>query len=342
MWFKTFSDFAHHPKVLRLMERNPKSYFKSLTLWQFGQCHTKKWLTDGFIANHYLPCLLPHTKHVKRYAEMLVDVGLWERCEGGYRYVNYTTYQESREKVEQRRECTAERVADLRRKKRDAKIVQIPHGDPHGDPCGETRTQRNQALTEDVTALRDRDIYYYNNINMQDPKKAESHNEKMPLGEIVASVLHRPPGAVMDPKDTIETLQQLSIWATKHDWSPLNATQEDTAMRLLPITPNELQIAYERAEASNRAKGHAGNLGLAMAIIRGNRRGNDKGKSTTAVTTDAKRYQFPAAELNKEDDREPSTAQEIEEGRRAREDFWSRNVEIKINPQYLPGVRRIA
>ena len=116
-WIRLDDQIAHHKKFLAA---GPMASW----LWVCGQSYSARYLTDGFVpsaALHSLGSVL----NPKRYADKLVEVGLWECAEGGYRVHDYHDYQP-----------TAEEVRHTREVRREA-------GREGGKRSGERRTGRN-------------------------------------------------------------------------------------------------------------------------------------------------------------------------------------------------------
>lgn len=102
-WVKLDDQFPDHPKVERAGER---------AAWLFvcGLCYCAEHLTDGFIPASKAQRL---TKSAGPRIRTLLDVGLWERVEGGFRVVGYLEYQPAGASVKERR-------ADISRKRSEA------------------------------------------------------------------------------------------------------------------------------------------------------------------------------------------------------------------------------
>jgi hypothetical protein len=119
-------DHAHrHPKQL---QAGPMACW----LWVCGLSYCSEHLTDGYIPSAALPTF--SIPRVDREAERLVEVGLWEVTDSGYRVHDYHEYQPSKGQVTARRKRTHARVTDWRKR----------HGYAHG----------NGDVTQDVTLLQ--------------------------------------------------------------------------------------------------------------------------------------------------------------------------------------------
>lgn len=105
-WARLDDKFHHHPKVLKA---------GPLASWLFicGLCYCSEYLTDGFIEQSALSVLaaLPNPQDL---AATLVEVGLWEPVDGGYRVHDYLVYNPSAAKVKEEREAARERMRQAR------------------------------------------------------------------------------------------------------------------------------------------------------------------------------------------------------------------------------------
>jgi hypothetical protein len=81
-------------------------------LWTCGLMYANRQdARDGFIPALVLPMLYPF-RGPKKLAARLVDVGLWEKVDGGYRVHNYHQWNPTKEQVEAEREAGRRRAAE--------------------------------------------------------------------------------------------------------------------------------------------------------------------------------------------------------------------------------------
>jgi hypothetical protein len=99
-WVRVDEHFPNHPKVLAL----GRDRLAGMGLWLIGLCYCNEYLTNGFIPEHMLP-----VRSVK-LARRLVEAGLWDAVDGGYRMHDFDEYQPTREYVLEKRAKTTERV----------------------------------------------------------------------------------------------------------------------------------------------------------------------------------------------------------------------------------------
>jgi hypothetical protein len=91
-WVKIDDRAREHRKQLR-------AGAEACWLWACGlmYCNTQK-ARDGFIPDEAVPLLFP-LRNATKHAAKLVEVGLWERADGGYRVHDYHDYQPTHEQA---------------------------------------------------------------------------------------------------------------------------------------------------------------------------------------------------------------------------------------------------
>lgn len=95
VWIRIDDQIAHHPKFIVV---GPVASW----LWVCGNGYCNKYLTDGFIPTSALTTLSSVTQ-VSKWAERLVDVGLWERAIDGYRVHDFHDFNPTAEEVRAKR-----------------------------------------------------------------------------------------------------------------------------------------------------------------------------------------------------------------------------------------------
>lgn len=103
-WVKIDDQFPDHPKVLAA---GPAAAW----LYVCGLCYASRYLTDGFVPAGVVS-RLSDLKRADDVATRLVDAGLWEAADGGYRIHDYLDYQRSASEVD---EVSAKRAEAGRR-----------------------------------------------------------------------------------------------------------------------------------------------------------------------------------------------------------------------------------
>ena len=97
-WVKLTDVFPDHPKIRMAGQA-------AAWLYVAGLCHCARHTTNGLIVDVALPGLGGYgNSRVSKLAQVLVNVGLWERQDGGYMVHDYLDFQPSREVVERQRE----------------------------------------------------------------------------------------------------------------------------------------------------------------------------------------------------------------------------------------------
>ncbi len=111
-WFKVDDNLAFHAKVVAA--GNP-----AMGLWVRAGSWCAQQLTDGYVADHMLAAI-----GTPAQAKRLVDVGLWDRASGGYKFHGWTERQPSKGDVEAERSAARDRMRSVRAKKKG--VTQIP------------------------------------------------------------------------------------------------------------------------------------------------------------------------------------------------------------------------
>jgi hypothetical protein len=102
-WFRVDDGFWSHPKVIECPD-------SAIGLWVKAGAYSAQHLTDGVISKAAASVL----RAKKRDICALIAAGLWQECDGGWRFHEWENHQPSREQVHGRRAKTAERVARWR------------------------------------------------------------------------------------------------------------------------------------------------------------------------------------------------------------------------------------
>lgn len=100
------------PRHRKMLHAGPAACW----LWVCAIAHSQSLLTDGFVDDAVLPMIgVPGASVVKRLAEKLVAVGLFERVDGGYLVHDYTHHNATAEEARRHRANVAERRAEAGR-----------------------------------------------------------------------------------------------------------------------------------------------------------------------------------------------------------------------------------
>lgn len=116
-WFRVDDGFWSHPKTFALSPG-------AVALWVRAGSYCGNHLTDGVVKRDVLPMLQGTTDH----ANELINAGLWVDHIDGYLFHDWTTYQDTRQSVEQRRESWRQRQQKHRnsKEKKDKKRNTLP------------------------------------------------------------------------------------------------------------------------------------------------------------------------------------------------------------------------
>ena len=154
-WAKLDDRFLTNPKV-RSAGRDGLHLHIGAIVYAAGE------LTDGFIPETSLD-LIASTVFVDKFraaAEVLVNVGLWEMCESGWRIHDYLEYNPSRERILGEREAAKGRMQAVRANKpRSSGEVRLPRTrtqSPKKDSPSESRKKSVELTAEQRDRLRDR------------------------------------------------------------------------------------------------------------------------------------------------------------------------------------------
>jgi hypothetical protein len=96
VWIKLEDQIAHHPKFLKA---GPVASW----LWVCGAGYCNKFLTDGFIPAGAVKTL-GGIENAGKLAAVLVQVGLWEKVDGGYQVHDFHDHNPTAAEVRARRQ----------------------------------------------------------------------------------------------------------------------------------------------------------------------------------------------------------------------------------------------
>lgn len=87
-WVRLDSNIYTHDKITLLLAQSDG--YRAYAVYTFGLAFAGGHATDGYLPKHVLPIIRGTEKH----ARMLVEHGLWEYAEGGWRIHNWDRRQE--------------------------------------------------------------------------------------------------------------------------------------------------------------------------------------------------------------------------------------------------------
>lgn len=111
MWVKIDDQFPTHPKAI-------KAGLEARMLFITSLCYSANHLTDGFVTQEVTPLLtaMSQISNGDNAVKRLVEVGLWDVCEGGYTIHDFLVYNPNGDKIKAKRKANADRQARYRGK----------------------------------------------------------------------------------------------------------------------------------------------------------------------------------------------------------------------------------
>jgi hypothetical protein len=106
-WAKVDDRFPRHPKA---MQAGPMACW----LYVCGLCYANEHLTDGYIADTAVSSLAPSLPRPRVHARALVEAGLWEAAEGGFRIHDYHVFNPTAARIKAEREANRDRIRRYR------------------------------------------------------------------------------------------------------------------------------------------------------------------------------------------------------------------------------------
>lgn len=118
-WFKVDDKFHSHAKRHAATGTKPLT---PLELWLVAGSWAADQLTDGFIPTTMIRALGSTPSSAKK----LVEIGLWESEDGGWRFHDWPDHQPTKESVLAKRDAEAERKAAWRAKRAAKRASDVP------------------------------------------------------------------------------------------------------------------------------------------------------------------------------------------------------------------------
>lgn len=235
---------------------------EAFTVWARGLCYSKQHLTDGFIPEGALTIVGLGVRNRKRAIKTLLDLGLWETCEGGYTVGSekWARHQTTKEQVESERESNAERQRRYREKlkaQREAK----DQASRNASSNGVTNTSRNETVTQPEYRARAQSTEP-EHINIPPtPQGAETNEtdrsemDEPPLERLEAELVEDDP-----PDGDIETrfAEFLEVYPKGANANPQGARASFNHLAFSNVDLAEVIAGAERYAKSIRAQGKEG------------------------------------------------------------------------------------
>ncbi len=126
-WAKLDDGFTDHPKII---DAGP------LAGWLFvcGLTYSARLLTDGFVPQGQVR-KLADVDNAMDLASRLVEVGLWERTDGGFRIHDYLEYNPSAAQVKDERKAAQERMRRVRSREVRPNNVEVRPNEQRSSPA---------------------------------------------------------------------------------------------------------------------------------------------------------------------------------------------------------------
>lgn len=111
-WAKLDDQFVEHPRISGLSDKAFRLHVASI-------CHAARTLSDGYVSHTDARVLRALTRTNLRQIHELISAGVWTENGGtGWVIRDYLDYNPSAKEVKQRRQSEAERLRNLRAKRR--------------------------------------------------------------------------------------------------------------------------------------------------------------------------------------------------------------------------------
>lgn len=146
-WVRIDDSAVDHPKILKLTD----SQFR---LWVKGLCYCQKHLTDGYVPSEALKPMQARAGDAAR----LCEVSLWEEAPGGFQVHDFLQWNDSRERVTERREAAGVEKVAHRRRMQDWRDKKKTKRDSTCDTSHIVTRDTPQRRYEDIPVARQSDV----------------------------------------------------------------------------------------------------------------------------------------------------------------------------------------
>jgi hypothetical protein len=145
-WGRVDDGMLEHEKWLRVEELG--GWAECVAVWTACLLYANRQSTDGAVPITWLRRGTPLGPRALKAADVLVEAGLFERAEGGYRIHDFLEYNESKSRRLERRDATAKRVADHRAKRGGNNVTDSVTNDVSNSSPGPARPGPNPSDLE--------------------------------------------------------------------------------------------------------------------------------------------------------------------------------------------------
>ena len=178
-----------HPKIRDLKSAN------SIALWTVCASFCGDKMTDGNITTQDLRTVAASTgiKTVQRYADDLVQVGLWDVTENGYRFHDWNQWNEPTEKIRKKADAHRERMDKYRHKDTNSTNSDASRDGPVTQHNPNSDASRDASRDGPVTPLPEPEPEYTVTLT----RYGETPTAQTLIAEWIDHCQHRPPNRVI-------------------------------------------------------------------------------------------------------------------------------------------------
>lgn len=222
MWVKIDDQFPSHPKVI-------KAGLEARALFITSLCYSANHLTDGFVTVEVTPLLtaMSQISNGDVAVKKLVEVGLWEVCEGGYMIHDFLVYNPNSDKIRAERTANKIRQAAYRASKLRSNTVSngvsngvsntppvpVPVPVPNNDLVAAPRnTKKKNPIKEKDTCPQEWMIALYD-LTGVNPSTASVGMRKR---------ISEAGKALIESGSKLEDIERFSNWWMSDDWRKKN------------------------------------------------------------------------------------------------------------------------
>lgn len=146
-WAKLDDGFTDHPKII---DAGPLAGW----LYVCGLTYSARLLTDGFIPQGQVR-KLADVDNAMDLAARLLEVGLWERTDGGFRIHDYLEYNPSAAHIKEERKAAQERMRKVRSREVQANNEDVRLNNERSSPAGSPEVHQPRPVPSRPTPVPD-------------------------------------------------------------------------------------------------------------------------------------------------------------------------------------------
>ena len=176
-WAKLDDGFTDHPKII---DAGPLASW----LYVCGLTYSSRLLTDGFIPQGQVR-KLADVDNAMDLAARLLEVGLWERTDGGFRIHDYLEYNPSAAQVKDERKAAQERMRKVRSREVRANNEDVRPNERRSSPAGSPELREPRPVPSRPTPVPDPEDDVpplVPPLGGEDARERESRAKRLPKG----------------------------------------------------------------------------------------------------------------------------------------------------------------